>query len=364
LSDDFFSADYFQARHRFRQAVEQAGGQLESHRLAQDHADDLTVDVGTIGPRDAATVVLSSGLHGVEGFLGSAVQLSCLADAGRRLKSSLRYVFVHAINPFGFTHLRRFNEDNIDLNRNFHDGSGSVPPAPDGYERLAGLLNPPSPPTRWEAFPVKAAWVVLRHGMAAVQRVVASGQLVAPRGLFYAGDRPAESTRLVRQHCRRWIGDSRRVVHLDLHSGLGNFGQYKLLLHHARSEPDADWYRDCFGADVLELAEEQDDDGAAAKYQAIGQMGVWLARHFRDITYRHAVVEYGTYPPIRVLAALREENRLHHYNSVGDARRRQIKRELLECFCPESRRWREMVIESARRIVAQAETGIQHSGFN
>jgi hypothetical protein len=28
-------------------------------------------------------------------------------------------VFVHALNPFGFKHHRRVNEDNVDLNRNF-----------------------------------------------------------------------------------------------------------------------------------------------------------------------------------------------------------------------------------------------------
>jgi hypothetical protein len=28
-------------------------------------------------------------------------------------------VFIHAVNPYGFHHDRRVNEDNIDINRNF-----------------------------------------------------------------------------------------------------------------------------------------------------------------------------------------------------------------------------------------------------
>ena len=61
-------------------------------------------------------------------------------------------VFVHALNPYGMANNRRFNEDNIDLNRNFL----SVEEFQDvvkrdnniaGYDDLQYLLNPVRMPT-------------------------------------------------------------------------------------------------------------------------------------------------------------------------------------------------------------------------
>ena len=53
-------------------------------------------------------------------------------------------VFVHALNPYGFSWVRRVNEDNVDLNRNFPDWSQPLP-TNDGYAELADILVP----TEW-----------------------------------------------------------------------------------------------------------------------------------------------------------------------------------------------------------------------
>ena len=47
---------------------------------------------------------------------------------------------VHALNPVGFSWVRRVNEDNVDLNRNFVDWTS--PPRNDAYADIADLLVP------------------------------------------------------------------------------------------------------------------------------------------------------------------------------------------------------------------------------
>src|SRR5690606_39367139 len=42
-------------------------------------------------------------------------------DAFAALPEDTAVLLIHAINPYGFSHIRRVNEDNIDLNRNFRD---------------------------------------------------------------------------------------------------------------------------------------------------------------------------------------------------------------------------------------------------
>ncbi len=90
-------------------------------------------------------IVLSSGVHGVEGYLGSAIQLrylheillqneqlieTCQADhsinateiesskKGESPNYERKVLLIHAVNPNGMRHHRRTNENNVDLNRN------------------------------------------------------------------------------------------------------------------------------------------------------------------------------------------------------------------------------------------------------
>ncbi|MBV8676351.1 MAG: DUF2817 domain-containing protein, partial [Planctomycetaceae bacterium] len=74
-----FSPDYLAARSRFRAAASALGLRLESYTIgaAGPSGEDLMIDV-TLGGVEGASrvVVVSSGLHGVEGFFGSAVQVA------------------------------------------------------------------------------------------------------------------------------------------------------------------------------------------------------------------------------------------------------------------------------------------------
>ena len=50
-------------------------------------------------------------------------------------------LFYHAVNPHGFSHGRRVNEDNIDLNRNFRDFSRPIP-RNDAYADVHAFMLP------------------------------------------------------------------------------------------------------------------------------------------------------------------------------------------------------------------------------
>ena len=135
-----FSETYFHARQAFRNAAASAGAAQESLLVYTDPASglDYTMDVAILSasssdspseagakspPTETPLLMHMSGVHGVEGFAGSAVQVAALrefATSGGALNQSRPYTtcFVHAVNPYGFANLRRFNENNVDLNRN------------------------------------------------------------------------------------------------------------------------------------------------------------------------------------------------------------------------------------------------------
>lgn len=350
---DPFSRSYEAARARFRAAARAAPAPLEHYPVAGQGPDgcELAIDVALVGARNPRhAVVVSSGLHGVEGFFGSAVQLAWLSrwrEGAVSIPGGTLVVLLHAVNPFGLAWRRRANEDNVDLNRNFLDDGDTYAGVPTHYDRVHRLLNPRSPPSRLDPFRLRAAWAVHRHGLPVLQNAVATGQYEHSSGLFFGGRGAAASTRMVQERFWSWTRAAEVVLHLDLHTGLGAYADYRLLIEPPHVH-DLGWYRSRF--DSERVAAVGDD----TPYAARGVMGAWLARHAGSRRYRFACLEFGTYSPLRVLAALRAENRAHHHSTPGAAAYGRAKRELVECFCPASRLWRRKALGGALGVIGQA----------
>lgn len=356
----FFSDNYLQARSKFLQVAHQAGASVNSVELQSGYH----VDVAATGQADLPTLIISSGLHGVEAFFGSAVQLAVMYNLHDFVNTGscsdkLRFVFVHGINPYGFDLIRRVDEANVDLNRNFHfRTTPSVSrSALAAYRKLNPFLNPPSPPSRYEPYRLKAMSNILRYGLPALKEAIVTGQYEYPEGIFYGGNKASTATEFVMQHCELWVANAQTVAHIDLHSGLGEFGTCKILLNADQSEEDLSWYRETFGSNNLGGLQSDDDTA----YAVCGSMGAWLQRKFSDRRYHFVGAEFGTYDPVRVLGAIRAENRAHHYSAEDSEPYQRAKAELLECFCPASETWRKQVINSSLQIVSSAIDGLHRT---
>ena len=350
---DFFPTDYGAARRTFRHAANVAGARLHAYPLdaAGREGEKLTIDVAIIGDADPDRVMLvSSGIHGVEGFFGSALQTAWLRKWNEcKWARGTAIVLIHALNPYGFSWLRRVNEDNVDLNRNFLRFNERYEGAPPGYAELDGFLNPATAPSPLEMYRFQALWQILRRGMPALKSAVAVGQYEFQRGLFFGGHGPSQSTRIIQAHCSEWVSSAADIVHIDLHTGLGASGTYKLLILDAADSPSSDWYRRHFGDEIESTA-----SSSGTAYPARGMIGGWLADHWRDLRYRYMAAEFGTVPIIRVLGAMRAENRAHYYLAPGHKAYLRAKSQLLECFCPRSYAWRGEVLDKGLRIMRDA----------
>jgi hypothetical protein len=340
----YFSPDYCEARTRFRQRVQTLHGHLESWPIAATgpRGERLTIDVATFGADVPRRLLLhSSGLHGVEGFTGSAIQLQLLAELPP-MPEDTALVLVHILNPYGMAWLRRVNAANVDLNRNGPEDAGSAG-APAAYARYQALLNPPTPPSR-DGFVLRASWLILRYGFTAVKQAVAGGQYASPHGLFYGGT--ALQPELVQY--RTFLEQARfraveRVLALDVHTGLGPRGTDTLLVDAAQWETMRQW----FGPGVRPLLP---DRGPA--YQIRGGLQGLLARSFADTQVACLGQEFGTYGPLRTVHALREENRWHHWGR--GTLEHPVKARLKEVFNPEDVAWRQSVLARGRALVQQA----------
>ena len=135
---------------------------------------------------------------------------------------------VHILNPHGMAWLRRFNESNVDLNRNFLIPGEDYKGAPPGYKLLDSFLNPPSRPP-WDFFYLRAGWLMVRYGMPTLKQVVAGGQYEYPKGLFFGGKQLEEGPQKYQTYVAEYLATVERLVVIDVHTGLGLFGEGYLV---------------------------------------------------------------------------------------------------------------------------------------
>ena len=253
-------------------------------------------------------------------------------------------LLLHGLNPFGFAHSRRWDEENIDPNRNFLLPGETAEGVSEVYRHLDSLLNPTRPPS-WHdplSFYLRATAAVARHGFAKVKQAVAEGQYEFPQGLFFGGREPCWTQRTLADHLPGWVQRYESVVHLDIHSGLGRWGDCQLLLDYPVRDQQRQWLNERFGPGGWE-----DVDPSGDAYNARGGLGRWCQQQFASQQYTYLCIEFGTYGPLRMLRALRLENQAWQSGERPD----QVVKMMKERFCPSSPRWRVTVCDKFWNVV-------------
>jgi len=269
---------------------------------------------------------------------------------GWRAPDAAAVVLIHAVNPYGFSWLRRTNENNVDQNRNFLQPGESYEGAPEMYGELDPFLNPTCPPKRWEFFGFQAGRMILQKGFAALKDAIGGGQYEFPKGLMFGGTRPSKSHLILKENLPRWVGGCTDVLHIDFHTGLGKSGTYKLLVDHKWDSERAKWLSGQFGEKVVEPWEPE----KGVSYAIRGGLGAWCKAQLPDVTYDVLVAEFGTTHIVKVLEALRAENQAHFWCTPDDPRTQTAKEQLKEVFCPSSPKWRHGVVVRGLEIIQTA----------
>lgn len=352
-TDSDFASDYATARRRFVDICSNSGIEIWAHRnpCTGPAGEPLFTDSAVVGPAQAEQVlIVNSANHGVEGFCGSAALNGWLrSEFYRRLPPNTKVVLIHALNPHGFAWLRRVNEDNVDLNRNF---LGSHSPTPDNpeYEQIHGYFLP----DHWNDGAERKIREMLgeksgKLGLLAMQSLICRGQYQHSDGVFFGGKRPTWSHEVFLDVVREHAVGANRIVLLDFHTGLGAFGEPELI---CALPPDArvrNWFTDRLTSARL---------GNAVGPGLSGTIGQGLRRTVPDAVVYSITVEFGTYDIYRVLMAILADNWLYVRGYPNSDTAVRIKEEIRTCFYPDTDEWRRKVNAASLRILDQALTGI------
>ncbi len=356
MTDTLFAQTYAEARGKFLAAAQAAGLAVQSHAhpLPGRDGELLAMDVVRAGSADAQHLLLvTSACHGVEGFCGSGVQNALLADAGfhaEAARAGVAVLYVHGLNPWGFSWWRRTTHENVDLNRNWHDFTSPLPANP-GYEELASAFVPDVWPPTPENEARLAAYTAA-HGARALQTALSSGQHNHPDGLFYGGRAPTWSQQTLRTVLRTHATRCTQLAWIDLHTGLGPSGHGEKIYAGHDDAATVARARAWWG-DVTSIY-----DGSSTSARLTGMMFDAAYQVCAQATYTGIALEYGTLPWDDVTSALRADQWLQNHPEAPPAQRAAIKRQLRDAFYVDTPAWKRQIVEQGLLAARQALAGL------
>jgi len=365
MNRHFIEAPGFTAqRERFIEAARAAGAELTEfeHPMRGPRREMLATDVAVIGdPLAPKRFIVVSGTHGIEGYYGSDSQIAFLHSLQKRaLPADVCVVMVHLINPWGTAWLRRVNEDNVDLNRNY---VAFNEPLPDNarYEAFHTIYLCPDldGPARRRA-DERLADEIERLGLATVMGIVEAGQYAHADGIFFGGQHATWSNCTLRAIAKRFIDGARTAMCFDLHTGAGAFGHAMLMAVSQESYPALAKSQSVFGPwlyTVITGPAATTDSGIAAT--ATGYTSQALLDSLPSTDLMQLVIECGTYDGVRGHRTLRDDHWLHLYGDPEDETGRRIKAALAEHFYPADQDWRELTQLRTRQIFERGLRALQ-----
>lgn len=359
---DYFPSSYEESRARFKQGLSLLQGiwpdaRLEAYPL-KEHPD-LTIDWAWAESQNKENLILiSTALHGIEGYVGSAVQYLFMQEYLSRLDpENTSLLLVHAINPWGMKHRHRVNQSNVDLNRNFIFNGKYEPAMNPEYDALIPLLNPDRPVGNlaFENFRFlgKVIYYLIGTGQEKVKAATLLGQHRHPKGIYYGGSQTEEETHVLMELYRYALNGYTNILQVDMHTGYGPRYQMTVLLSSLDSTPS----HQAAAQFNYPLVQKVDAD----EFYAVSGDMIDCLYHLRNAEFPDKKLcssgfEFGTYGTsipalLRSLRITIWENQLRQHGAQNKRITDWIREEYDELFYPSEQHWREKALTDARQAL-------------
>ncbi len=351
-SDSFYTS-YEEIRAHLRDLAENLGVEVYSHGI--DESDGLYIDSLYLPSTGEKTnlIVLTTGVHGIEGYIGSVMLDVFFREVYPTLDSDSTGVLVVAnVNPYGMKYYRRYNESNVDLNRNFIlDWETFDLSSNKEYPKVDTFLGPTGKIGNglWHevGFYLSLGKTAITDGADTISDALLTGQYEYPQGVYYGGNGDELSTVFLKDVFSQCLdSDYENIVHIDVHSGYGP--RYNMVIFNSVYETmNEKESQEAFGYDYIIAYDSE------AFYATTGDTTDFfyrLADRKQSQTSLYSTCfEFGTigedfFDTILSLKYTIDENRNHWYPTSNKTSAEIIRQNYLELFYPTETAWREKTV--------------------
>jgi hypothetical protein len=337
ISNPLFSYSFDEAKSKFEH-------HLSSDWIVKRINNDETIIAVYKNSDSNEWIVHTSGIHGVEGYTGSAIQLRILSEINNK-NINKNIMLVHALNPYGMRHMQRVNANNVDLNRNSilnNDFKSDSLVFKNSW--LDSLINPKSI-AEFYLFPFLIIYSLLVYGLKTSVQLIVTGQYQQQKAMSYGGVEHEPEIKEFYKAIAPFFTKESNITHIDLHTGFGKYMNEYLMVDTRREQT---FFGNYFGKANYyinsEFPEYKNMKGGLIN-------GFWQLLEFygnvRIDSYHGVVQEFGTvnFAGIPIFINMRLANFIKFYKPTNnDESFTSLKNAMYESFNPSSTEYQELCI--------------------
>jgi hypothetical protein len=362
----YFRESYEKSRDAFRTEAKSLAGKYKaasqaSFNVPSKNDKDLTVDMLYIPAlkNKKGLIIISSGVHGVEGFTGSAVQRMMMEEfMTNENLASTGFLFIHGMNPYGFKNSRRVTGNNIDLNRNSSPTDELYKTKNTGYPAVMDLINPQESVNTASVgnifFELRAIRKIISAGMPVLRQAILQGQYEFPKGIFYGGSAPEPQIKSVTPFIKKFSAGYPLVMNIDLHTGYGERGTLHLFPDSIKDKKIRAMMEKVFDGYRIDWGDSKDF------YTVTGDFPGHIGKIITPGAFLPMSFEYGTLDSQTTVGSIKSlhttilENQGVNFGYKSDKNKAEVEKNFREMYFPSSPAWRTKVIKDSRIMTKKA----------
>jgi hypothetical protein len=360
-----FRETYDENREQFIKIAKSLSNQFKNVEIAKLTVEskvdsDLSIDTLYIPAQDEAKklIIMTSGIHGIEGFTGSAVQRYFLSEVlDREALKNIGVLIIHGINPYGFKYGRRVSENNVDMNRNFDINKDLFAIKNEDYEKTNQFLNPQNKSKSGyfgnALFFIKTVYYILHYSMKTLRESTLKGQYQFEHGIFFGGSDFETQKGWLEHLILEKTRDYEYIFVIDLHTGYGERAKLHFLPGNVQEKQRKA---------LLEVLFKD----IAIDWPNTEKQFIMVRGGFRDYVgnlipddkkYIGTVLEFGTLNSHKTVGSVRSlhnvilENQGFHHGHKNSKMEDIVKKRFREMFFPSSKLWRSQIMKQTSEIL-------------
>jgi hypothetical protein len=360
----YFHESWEECRDAFQMQAEKMRERFDSVEvfsvpIESQTDNDLTIDFCYIPASDTTKklVLINSGTHGIEGYVGSAVQQMLMNEFfDKEMLSEVGLLMVHGMNAWGFKNERRFTENNVDLNRNYGIDESLYQTKNDGFVALYDMLTPKgelnmnSLENRF--FLITAIRQIAQKGMPALLQAFAQGQYQFQEGIYFGGFKAEQQMAILSKVIEEKAAPYQIILNLDLHTGFGERGELHLFPNPVDDPVLKQKMETVFKGYPINWG---DSDNF---YTVSGQFVEYIGDLLSEKTSIPMLMEFGTLNTSTTIGSVKSahisisENQGDHYGYKTEKDSIKVKAGYYEMFYPPSEKWRTNAITISKEMMS------------
>ncbi len=346
----YFSDSYEESRQKFLEMTKDF--KVESIRLK----NKLYIDFAIKERKKKKTlIIIVAGTHGVETYLGGAAQQILLQDYLPKIKNA-SICLIHCLNPYGFKHDRRVNENNVDLNRNAIYDERLMIGVPNTFFANAWtdsllFMKINRPRTHRIIERIKYYSLVLKSirkdGLKNTINLSVRGQNTYPKSVSYRGVKLEDSLLHFRTYIEEKTKGYDEAILIDIHSGIGR----KYEVHgYTNQEPNTEEYKK-----LKKTLKKIKSRQKLPIKKPIGSISDLFLARSRAKKNTDLTLEYGTIPQLSTrfvfeyLGRLNiEENQVFYHGN--EKQKERIRKKYRRAYAPKDTVFKKSLIRKTKKF--------------